>query len=209
VTEDDWSPQLDNERSPMLPDLPYFKQQIRRQIELRIHQESRARSPLLAGIRTTVQHEGTTHAYDRIKAPPVTEGFQTIAVPVSIQFSEVPDLMGAWLNAKIDDIAENLAQQEMQMWYQKHSKGCEEVGTAVNASGAPLTGEQLLEMFEKVDMEFGSDNQPLGRFSVTPALAGRLQEIEKDPAFQVRYKELVERKRHAWRDRESNRKLVD
>lgn len=193
----------------MLPDFPHSKDQIRHRISLGIYYAARAKAPLLAEIKTIVQHEGKIHAYDRIRAAPVTEGYEQLGIPVTIELAEIPELVGERLAAKVDAIAEQMASKEMELFYRKQSQACEEVGNAVDAKGAPLTADILLDMLERTDMEFGPDNQPLGRFVVGPSGADRLQALQEDPDFQVRYKELVERKHDAWRDRESNRKLVD
>ena len=106
----------------MLPDFPQTKDQIRQRITLGIFHAVRAKAPLLAEIKTLVQHEGNLHAYDRVRAAPVTEGYEKLAVPITIAFSEVPTLVGERLAAKIDDIAEQMAKLEMEMFYRKQSQ---------------------------------------------------------------------------------------
>ena len=64
-------------------------------------------------------------------------------------------------------------------------------------------------MLEKVEMEFGPDNQLIGRFQTSPEIANVIRKWREDPSFMAKYQELLNRKRDAWRDRESNRKLVD
>jgi hypothetical protein len=66
-----------------------------------------------------------------------------------------------------------------------------------------------LQLLAKVDMQFGPDDQPMGRFLVAPAIAPILERLEAQPEFQARYQDLIERKLYAWRVRESDRKLVD
>jgi hypothetical protein len=160
-------------------------------------------------VKTTIQHEGKIHTYDRFKVAGVTEGYERLEAQVAIDFSEVPGLIGDRLAAKLDQIAEQMAQLETQMFYRKHKAGCDEVGTSTDALGAPLTGDLLLAMMEKVEMQFGPDNQPLHKFSVHPSIALRLQEIQEEPGFRARYEALLERKRDVWRHRQSDRKLVD
>lgn len=193
----------------MLPDFPRTKDQIRQRITLGIFHAVRAKAPLLAEIKTLVQHEGKVHAYDRIRAAPVTEGYEKLAVPVTITFSEVPALVGEKLAAKIDGIAEEMARLEMDMFYRKHSQASEEAGNAFDSHGAPLTGDMILDLLENVDMHFGPDNRLLQKFVVGPEHAEHLQRLFEEPAFRARYEDLLERKRSVWRDRESNRKLAD
>ena len=181
----------------MLPDFPRTKDQIRQRITLGIFHAVRAKAPLLAEIKTLVQHEGKIHAYDRVRAAPVTEGYEQLAIPVTLAFSEVPELVGARLAAKIDGIAEQMAKLEMDMLYRKHSQACEEVGNTFNANGASITGDVILALLEKVDVQFGPDNRPLQRFVVGPELAEHLEKLLEEPAFRTRYEDLLERKRSA------------
>jgi hypothetical protein len=193
----------------MLPDFPHSKDQIRNRIMLAIDHAMRVKAPLLAGMKTLVQHEGKIHAYDRVRAKPVIEGYHELAIPVTLDLTEVPDLVGAKLVAKIDEIAEHKAQREMDLFHQKHWQISEEVGNTLNANGDQLNGDLLLELIEKADMQFGPDGQPLNKFVAGPALAAPLQKLLDDPSFRARYDDLVEGKRNVWRDRESDRKLVD
>jgi hypothetical protein len=193
----------------MLPDFPHSKDQIRNRIVVAIEAAVRAKAPLLAGIKTLVQHEGTLHAYDRVRAAPVTEEYEEMAIPVTLEVAEVPNLVGIQLEAKIDAIAEHKARVEMDMLYRKQTEVCQEIGNTVNANGAPLNADLLLEMLEKVDVHFAANDQPEGRFVVGPTLDAPLKKLLQEPAFRTRYDDLMERKRDVWRNRESDRKLVD
>ncbi len=193
----------------MLPDFPKSKKEIRKRLALAIERMEREKAPLLAGIKNFAQHEGTVHSYDRIKADPVSEGFEEIAIPVTIELSEMPDLIGEKLAAKMDAIADELARKRMEMFRRKFTEVTREVGNAFDAQGAPLTHDMFFEMLERVDMEFGPDDQPMFTFNMTPGLEKVFENWQDDPLFRARYEELLNRKRDAWRDRESNRKLVD
>jgi hypothetical protein len=193
----------------MLPDFPQSKREIRKRLVQLTERLEREKAPLLAEIKGFIQHEGKVHSYDRIKADPVTEGFEEIAIPVTIELSEMPDLVGEKLFAKIDALADQVARKRMEMFYQKFTEVTREVGNALDAQGAPLTPEMIFEMLERVDMEFGPDNQPTFRFNTTPELAKVFEGFQDDAAFRAKYEELLNRKRDAWRNRESNRKLVD
>ena len=97
----------------------------------------------------------------------------------------------------------------MEMFYRKMNEVTEEVGNAMDMKGAPLTQDAFFTMLERVDMEFGPDNLPTSVWHTTPALAEVIRKWDDDPAFRSRYEELLDRKRNEWRDRESNRKLVE
>ncbi len=194
----------------MLPDFPTSKAEIRKHILRATEQAERAKAPLLARIKSFAQHEGTSHSYDRIRAKAVTnEGFEPIGVPVIVDVSEIPDLVGEKLAAKIDAVGDALARKSMEMFYRKINEVTQEVGNAMDMKGAPLTQDAFFTMLERMDMEFGPDNLPTFVWHTTPALAEVVGKWEDDPAFRSRYEELLDRKRNDWRDRESNRKLVE
>lgn len=193
----------------MLPDFPSTKRNIGERILASIEALARQKAPIIGEIQVRMQHEGRTHSFDRIGAPPKAQGYEAVMIPVTIQISEVPDLKGPHMAKKIDEIAEQRARMSMKLFDRRFKETTEEVGTAFNAQGASLDEEFVLKMLASVEMEFSPDGQPLGRFDTTPEIGEKLQEIEKSPSFAARYRELVERKRAAWLDRESRRKLVD
>jgi hypothetical protein len=192
----------------MLPDFPVTKKEIHKKVALAMEQMERAKAPMLSEIKSFVQHEGKVHSYDRIGAKPVSEGYEEIAIPVTIELTEIPELVGEKFNAKIEAIGDQLARKRMEMFYRKFTEVTQEIGNAFDAGGAPLTQDMCLAMMEKMDMEFGPDERPTFRLHTTPELAKIYEAWQQDASFKARYEELLNRKRDAWRDRESNRKLV-
>jgi hypothetical protein len=193
----------------MLPDFPESKREIHKKLVQLTERLEREKAPLLAQIKSFAQHEGKVHSYDRIGAKPVSEGYEELKVPLTITFSEVPDLVGDRLLAKIDAMATVLATTRMEMFRRKFDEVTREVGNALDAKGAPFTQDMFFRMLERVDMEFGPDNQPTTTWHTTPELTKVYESWQTDPSFRARYEEILDRKRDAWRDRESDRKLVD
>jgi len=193
----------------MLPDFPQSKKEIRKKLVQLTERLEREKAPLLARIKSFAQHEGKIHSYDRIGAKPVSEGYEEMRIPLTISFNEVPDLVGEKLVAKIDATATQLATKRMEMFRRKFDQVTREVGNALDAKGAPFTQDMFFTMLEKVDMEFGPDNQPTITWHTTPELTKVYESWQGDPSFKARYEDILNRKRDAWRDRESDRKLVD
>jgi hypothetical protein len=197
----------------VLPDIPKTKAEISRQLRLRIRSVARSLNPFLRMGTTVIQHEGFTHSYEQLGTGIVEEQLKEHAIPIEIRFSEVPDLIGDKLTAKVDAIADELARRTSQDAYKKLDESTGKVGNWVDAGGRPLTQNIYLEMLEKMDMDFEEDGQPGFSLVMHPDLAEvvrvRMEEWEKDKDFQRRYDELIRVKREAWVDRESNRKLVD
>ena len=93
-------------------------------------------------------------------------------------------------------------------------EAAEEVGNVVHADGE-LTQDKYLEIFRTIDMDFDPTTLKLApgfRWVMHPDMAARVvpkvQEWEKDPAFNAKYERIMATKREEWRDREARRKLV-
>ena len=72
------------------------------------------------------------------------------------------------------------------------------------------------KLLETVQIDFDSHGRPDisgTQLVMHPSQAERVQSVmtqwQTDESFQRRYRETMLRKREEWRDRESNRKLVD
>ena len=102
------------------------------------------------------------------------------------------------------------------MLYRKHGEATARVGNQVDAGGAPFSADLYFEMLEKLQIDFDDLGEPDtggARLVMHPDMAERVIPLmkawEADETFQQRYRDLMLRKRDEWRDRESNRKLVD
>lgn len=197
----------------MLPDILKTKADIARQLRLRIRSVARNLNPFLRMGTTVIQHEGFTHSYEQMGAGIVEESLKEHAIPIEIKFSEVPDLIGDRLTAKVDAIADELARRTSQDAYKKLDESTGKVGNWIDAGGQPLTQDLYLGMMEKMEMDFEENGEPAFSLIMHPSMAEvvrkRMEEWENDKDFQQRYNKLIRAKREAWRDRESDRKLVD
>lgn len=126
---------------------------------------------------------------------------------VEIKLAEISELVGDKLLQKLDEIAADMARQASAQFYSQLAEDSEKVGNAFNAGGKPLSQELALQMFERVEWT------PHSVFLANPAMAEAMgkqwAEWEKDRAFMAKFNDLMARKKEEWRDRESNRKLVD
>ena len=112
--------------------------------------------------------------------------------------------------------AEIQVQAMHKMLFRKHSEATARVGNQIAAAGQPFSAGLYFKMLETVQIDFDAHGRPdiSGvRWIVHPDQAERVQSLmtqwQADESFQRRYKGIMLRKREEWRDRESNRKLVD
>lgn len=201
----------------MLPDFPRTRRELYKKLQLRIRMTAQAKSPLHALGSSITQHEGVLHSYNQLTHSgirTVTEGFKEIKVPIEVKFEDIPGLIGEKLLERVDAIADDVARQTSQAFYQKMDQTTKEAGTAVNAGGGPPTKELWLKMFQEMEMDFDpKTGKPTITFIAHPTMGEAMHkswsEWEKDPAFMKQYNEMLSAKREDWRDRESRRKLVD
>jgi DNA topoisomerase IB len=197
----------------MLPDFPTLKAEVERIILTGLRQRVRRGDPILSKIKGFTQHEGTQLRYEQQGGTTVQEGFEKIGMEFQVPIADIPDLAGEKLNAKLDEMARELTSQEAKAFFKKMGEICEAAGTSLDAGGQPATPEMLLDMMDKVQMEFEPDGKPSQSFVVhpdtVPALQKIAEQIENDPKLKRRNEEILERQREAWLARESNRKLAD
>lgn len=197
----------------MLPDFPKTKLEISELLNTRVRLKIKALSPFAALPRTFTQHEGNVLSYPQEGSGRVTHGFESFGGTRMLQIDEIPKLVGEKLLQKIDWIAEEIAKQFTQHGFRVLDKAAEQTGNRIDANGKPFDKEMFLQMLESVEMTFDESGKPELVLLMHPDMAKVVQELgpswEQDPVFKKRHSEVLMVKREEWRDRESNRKLVD
>jgi len=197
----------------MLPDFPAIKDEVGRNLTARIRHRANSLDPVLSQIKSFSQHEGRQLRYERVDAPTKESGPELIQAKFEVLIADVPFLLGEKLDAKLEEMAQELAAQQARMLFRRVEEDCNEVGTTVNANGAPLSAELILELIGSVQTDFGPDGKPRGQFIIHPDMAPALrkagEEFERDPELQRKHAAILERQRAEWATRQSNRKLVD
>jgi hypothetical protein len=197
----------------MLPEFPTTGADILKYALMRITKRRIELDPITdIGIQT-VAHEGREFSYEQQGAGIVNDTYQEFKLPVEVMFSEVPDLIGTKFEEKLERLAEAQGKQLTSFVYSRIDAVIKQAGTGVDAGNKPMTKELLLEMLDRGDMDFDKLGKPEGEWHCSPGMAERMaaqwEEWSKDPEFMAQYNALIERKREAFLDRESNRKLVD
>ncbi|MBS1972636.1 MAG: hypothetical protein JSU04_20175 [Bdellovibrionales bacterium] len=112
-----------------------------------------------------------------------------------IQFSAITN--GDFSNAIhfIDTIIEGLSSALAKTFFAKIDEVTEETGQIIDNKGQPISGDMILKSLEMTGVRVtktGSISAP--QIVAGPALAQKLQEVQKDPEFQKKFQELYERK---------------
>jgi hypothetical protein len=199
----------------MLPDFPALKQRLlrlawfehRRQVEADGLIGSISAVPYFEGRRFAT---GDVEGYVEQSIPEVT------AIPYEIERAAIIEGGLSALSESLKRASELQIQAMHEMLFRKHGEATERVGNQVDAGGQPFSADLYFKMLETVQIDFDDYGRPdvSGvRLVMHPDHAQKVQpmmaEWQNDEAFQRRYREIMLKKRDEWRDRESNRKLVD
>jgi hypothetical protein len=116
--------------------------------------------------------------------------------------------------SKIGSISAEFVTQKEKLMIQKMQEVTKATGNVVHAKGQPMSPSLVLNALEKMEIEFDESGKiknvvlVMGPDQIRSFLQ-KAAEWDKDPEYQKMFKNLMEKKKAEWRDRESSRKLVD
>ena len=91
---------------------------------------------------------------------------------------------------------------------QEYSKGA---GTTFDAGAQMISFDIFLKFFQMLEIDFDDAGKPHMPTIITKTgdLANKFRHWQNNPEYIARMEAVINEKRQVWRDRESNRKLVD
>ena len=139
------------------------------------------KSPWAALGREFTQHEGRAFSYEQIidESKRIVEtGFEEMVVPIRVEFKDIPDLVGEALLRKLDELADNIAEQTSRLGQRRLTEATRLAGTAIDAGGQPFTQELFLQSESARDWEFDHlTGQQEGVYIAHPQTAERMHNI--------------------------------
>ena len=198
----------------LLPDFPNSKKEIRKVVTERLRHRFYAETVFLSRMRKFKTAEGDSFTIHRADGTVAKNRYGETTADFAIDRNAVATLDPKALIEKIDRAALEMAEKATKRLLQKLGQTLTDAGQVHDAKGKPFSPDTYLEALESIDIDFDENGNPSGLMMlVGPALWERIREKaaewEADPGFSQRHTDLMQRKREAWRDRESNRKLVD
>jgi hypothetical protein len=198
----------------LLPDFPNTKSEFMKAVTERLRVGVYRESALLSRVRRFAAHEGDSFTIHRLDGTVAKSTYRETSAEMTINRKDLVALSPQQLADKIDQLALEMAGKTSKVVFDKLHEITSESGQVRDAKGKPFSPETILEALESIDIDFDEKGQPSGlTFVVGPELGARIREKapewEADPEFRRRHSELMQRKREAWRDRESRRKLVN
>ena len=199
----------------MLPDFPALKQRLLRLAWFE-HRRQVEADGLIGAISAVPYFEGRRFATGDVEGYVEQSVPEVTAIPYEIERSAIIDGGLSALSESLKRASELQIQAMHEMLFRKHGEATARVGNQVDAGGQPFSADLYFKMLETVQIDFDDYGRPdisSVRLVMHPDQAQKVQplmaEWQNDEAFQRRYREIMLKKRDEWRDRESNRKLVD
>jgi hypothetical protein len=199
----------------MLPDFPALKQRLLRLAWFE-HRRQVEADGLIGAISAVPYFEGRRFATGDVEGYVEQSVPEVTAIPYEIERSAIIERGLSARSESLKRASELQIQAMHEMLFRKHGEATARVGNQVDAGGQPFSADLYFKMLETVQIDFDDYGRPdvSGvRLVMHPDQAQKVQplmaEWQNDEAFQRRYREIMLKKRDEWRDRESNRKLVD
>jgi hypothetical protein len=198
----------------MLPDFPALKAKLGKRLYLLFRAKAAASIPLLAQIQVVALREGNRCSYETEDA----EIKDCSPKETKVEF-EIPDPSNPAYDLQelvnnIEDAAVEMSRKQMKMMFTVVGEATESVGNVLDAKNQPISAEMILQMWETMQIDFDDEGKPiLPKLVFHPKQEERVKEqygrIDSEPELRKRRDEILSRQKEAWRDRESDRKLVD
>jgi len=120
------------------------------------------------------------------------------------------------LYGTINDIAEiftplgrELVSQKERVLFQSVEEWTEKTGNVVNSEGKPFSMEKLLELFEKIHIDFDDQGKPrMPTFVAGKEIMEQFRRLSEEPVHQRAFNAIMVRKKAEWLAREADRTLV-
>ena len=197
----------------MLPDVP----QIRSEIEARLRVLLKQRVDVYLGAFNEVPRhlikEGNRVLTVRPDGTTDETELKVASAESRINLKDVPYMNHIDRVQKLDEVAREMAQQISKHAIGTINQAVERVGNVVDAKGKPLDAESVLDMLERVCIDFDEHGKADEMTVLVPPNMNEqiqviIERLKSDESLKKRYASIMNKKRMEWRDREASRRLV-
>ena len=192
----------------MFPDFLKTKEKLQKMLYYEMMQAHLTHMGPLADVPVSMIFEGNRTVVIREDGSYEERNLEEITAELQVKFEEVEKMPHEIVLDKINGVTEEMAGKLKKSAYEQIEKSADEVGNVVDADGKPFSIDLLLELLEKIDIDFDEAGNPTLVMVSGTKLAPSINKVIADPENSRRYHALMERKKEEWRVRESNRKLV-
>lgn len=184
-----------------------FSDALTRYVQLRSRSDG-----LMREIRAHLIHEGTASAIQR--SPTDSEKTEMFAAQAeaTMHFDEIEAVDVNYIIRKADEIAGQFGRKFSESLFKTMDDVTTKTGQRVDARGAPLTNEMIMEMLSMMPIEFEKSQHGDIAIVIAPEMLPRFQMLERElnenPELRKKMNDLMDQKRNEFREREINRNLA-
>jgi hypothetical protein len=163
-------------------------------------------------VQTRYHHEGRGMKVKRADQSESDSKMVQLSTQMEIKFAEIENLTLEAAIQKYDEVILDIVRKQAD--FVRERLGSEiPASQTLDAKGRKFDAQMVLELLEKMQVEFYPDGTPQelyldGPLFTSDRMAAVQKELEDSPELQKKYEELIARKREEWRAREADRKLV-
>lgn len=140
-----------------------------------------------------------------------TSGMEQLSVLFEIKYDEIENLTLQKAIEKHDAMIVEMVQKQINFIRERMSSEIPE-SQSLDAKGRRFDAQILIEILEKMQIDFYPDGTPHEIFLDPPptpeVMAAVDKEFESKPELKMKFDKLMEKKKEEWHAREADRKLV-
>jgi len=141
-----------------------------------------------------------------------TSGMERLSTHLEIKLDEIENLTLQKAIEKHDAMIADLVRKQTHFVRERISSELPE-SQSLDAKGRKFDAQVVVDMLEKMEIEFYPDGAPQELFLDGPLftaerMAAVEKEVESNPELKRKFEEIMAKKKEEWRAREADRKLV-
>jgi hypothetical protein len=197
----------------MLPDYPKLKAEIADLLNRFANQRVADHQGFVGRVARHRIFEGDSTSLRRSTGEVEAKGFEEVGGLLKLSADEIPTMTLHDVLAKLDAVAAEIGEKTARSFMADLDKTLEAAGQVDGAKGQGISPQRFLQALERIEMDFDETGKHRELSLVmhpnnAAAMEAALHQLDDDPGLRERYRELIERKREAWRAREASRRLV-
>ncbi|OGU36847.1 MAG: hypothetical protein A2315_08530 [Ignavibacteria bacterium RIFOXYB2_FULL_35_12] len=131
-----------------------------------------------------------------------------LSMEIFYKYEEVRDFELESFCQKLNEMVINRLGQIQKMMYSEIISATELTGNKVDAKGAKMNPDLILDMLEKIEIRFNEDDEPiLPQLHLAPQQFNKIKDMKFTPEQEKRQQEIIDNKRKKWYAKKRYRKL--
>ena len=196
----------------MLPDYPALKAEIGTLLDRFLRARVAYHQGVVGQVPKHRVFEGDKTFLRRATGDAETNDFKDFSATRTLAAASIATTTFQDILRELDAAAAEMAAKSSKFFFEGLDKTLEAAGQVDHAQGQKISPELILRAMERVEMDFDDAGKHSLAIVIHPSqtekFAAAFRELEEDPAMRDKHRDLLERKKEAWRAREASRRLV-